>query len=933
MRNNLKKCLLIFWMLFAPGAFCMDWTSDSVDNDDGPTCICDSYGALQGERDDEMYYRFQRFCIDEPGDVLSKRIAQWLLNNIGQPQNESDLCQAVIKQPSNKTRNLYKAIIQLRYQGFNIIHDEENRTYTLERGTRKKTEGCYKKKLWELLENPVLLACDDLDLSMLLSDMGYNPITSGVEAIKTLKKFLSPLTYTAKVFQRRKALWTIVLQENRLRCISYYSEHAAIMKDWKGYVNKSDMSCISQCWDFYRDLFVPDVSESTHVQKKLMKYFIQHKEGVTTQEVAVFLQEVQSGPVDVWGCIHTLMCCGSVMCLDYRDGVFFWTEETVRLIVEQKGVLEDICHVVQECVLSQKKVVVDEILFSLYKRRYFWMKKQDVQALLDGLVATDRIAQCPEEYCALKEAWLETQQGEKQVASLPASMQERIEQLRIWKTQGILSKIQRKDPIDIISVLKFQEMKSNRNAQASSKRLLSSEEERQDNPDGFEQAGSLRREFYESAEWVKANPQAVDDRRKIIADYLTQNKEKWVLEKDLLKKFYTSTEDSEDLLQDVVVLIHEGKNIQYKGTAYKMFLQDFSVLSQDKEEGLQSFLKLSENESFQRLSVVRQAYGLCEIGHRDIPMSTVALYGVLSSEPDVHRAPENVRRMIALKDKGFEEKKIFSNHKFYKKSFGPLGQVRKEDVRIVKKSLRLYKAGRILLKLSRKGVRRGEHQHDAVLKCLESFSGQSCSAKQLQVVANPLQIQNRQRDLVRAIVFLRRQGKNIVHDCDENTFTLCPGERLKREGCYKKYLWDMLYKHPEMKVINAFLCLSDLGFDPIWSDVASISEIRKFLLCDDQSASQRFINRKNLWKTVIGANVWHSGPYYKKNRVIPQNMLSKDVAMVKRCWILYNESVLPMLNDSAEKGEDLGGFMQGVVRCFSQPFVSDPQYSFAKECA
>ena len=164
------------------------------------------------------------------------------------PCDEEYLMASFFPRSRHKSRDLTVIVILLRAKKLNIEHDALNHTFTLRDGDRLVRPGNFKEALWQRLQQPEERR-STIQWAMELSDNGFDPSLSGVEAMLTLQKIIDHTACEGTVFQRRKLLWSRILQDKAVYNQEEYRDFPKHLKK----VSAEDVSVMRQCWEFYND--------------------------------------------------------------------------------------------------------------------------------------------------------------------------------------------------------------------------------------------------------------------------------------------------------------------------------------------------------------------------------------------------------------------------------------------------------------------------------------------------------------------------------------------------------------------------------------------------------------------------------------------------------------------------------------------------------
>ena len=384
-------------------------------------------------------------------------------------------------------------------------------------------------------------------------------------------------------------------------------------------------------------------------------------------------------------------------------------------------------------------------------------------------------------------------------------------------------------------------------------------------------------------------------RRGNLCSYLKSRANACVPEEELLRIFYKEQGNPNDLLEDIVCLIYEGCNIRYKDKQYTWCSQGFAA-PLHKDCGLKTFLELSKQAEFKHHPLAYQTYCLYELGYRNIPLGTAALYRVIPNALPLSDAEKMFKRLKTVLDLIWEERRV-RTYKDYR-SLPNLSKVSKRDIDTVKNSLTSYRAGGVFLRYAQCLREECDSYVDRLLRYFKDHKGTALSEDELAENVSVKTRRNQKRDFCRGIVTLRsKHKKNIIHDSDEKTFVLLEGERCPREGSWQKFLWDVLCKsRKNTTLIGSFMDISDAGWDPSWLETTDIFELYKMIYAVNIKPCPQLTHRKTLWSLINkefseGQEMQAFG-YYRNHADVPKTMSNEDIAFVRRCWVTYQEKIL-----------------------------------------
>ena len=840
-----------------------------------------------------------KFAFRTPGETLFESVQKSL-----QYFGETGVYLETLKNCCGPTcreqkRDLYRVIIRMRADGHEILHDSQRNRFTWTGRVRQTVRGCYKEKLWVMLDDSALLDQRDIVLAMDLSSMGYNPTFAGVEAIQTLKRILSGCQLESKVFFRRKAVWNKVSHRRFVPDLAICRSFLEPGITW----TVNDSSSLNQCLEFYHTSLCPALGYSLDEREKIKRYIKAHPDGVLLEEFGVFMQQELQKPPDVWSCIRETLYKDSQR-FGYKCGrIFLLPHEGVW---QSKGeILSDICLIAQECLSHSETIKPDEVLFALYQRRHSPITLTEVQTLLDILVVTGRLSPCPVEYETFEREW-------KALCSAPsqaAYMTERFQRLWLWNNQHILNQVRKKRPVDILRIVRTYDTLGANDCLPCAKRLCLQEdraEEQSPSPraacavtghpcEGQETAGG-EDGGTKLSQFVGKNEEIMR-RQSQVLHHLERVSGAYVLAQELHDMFYEKEETEEGLLEDVLCLICSGKNIQYGPEGYRLLLEE-RPQPQPGRDSFSTFKTLIKTTDFKKKSVVGRTSVLHAMGFWTVPVSTVALYSVLFVEGVFAEfPPQKLQTLVALKDQILQEQDILAvTH--YKQDVA-FYQIRKKDVELVRKSLRLYAAGLNLLRIARA---KAHHTDEQALRVYRYLNDERryvpCSAASLRsVLAVKGKTGNWHRDLSRAIVLLRsKDGCNITHDCTdcaEETFTLQDGPREVKQGSWQRALWETLLERDPDNLLSLaghriFLELSDRGWNPVWAETQTILELNRLFFCDARRGTMNFERRKKIWDIALHDGVLKTQSYYEKMPALRGGKsLKNDMITLGQCWLSY----------------------------------------------
>lgn len=381
-------------------------------------------------------YETQKTEFD--GVVLS-----YLRNRYGQPCHEEDLLQAIYLYRASKGRaSLYRIIIDLRKKRHvNIVHDSQNKTFTLQRSLRIFKGGSWEKVLWDMCDKIDHLWCSSAKVELEISDAGYDPVISRVTGVRLLKHFsrenveCSEFMRFAKnalkawqAFQRRKLMWRVILEEKQVKKIGYYKSVAANIVE-------EDITVLKACWAVYSEGLCHFCGQVPQAEEAVKDFLQKRPEGVTVSDVRAYLQESGKDST-VWPKVFVLMRHGYAGHIDYRDGKLFWDPEGQKVAFVQGGFLDSLSDI------ARSEKIPALVALRLYHQGYFDASPLSIRKALDILVVSERIA--PDLGSALTRVWLSKEDVGR--AHSP-SISRHLQGLFTLQRRGFLCLLKKKAPV------------------------------------------------------------------------------------------------------------------------------------------------------------------------------------------------------------------------------------------------------------------------------------------------------------------------------------------------------------------------------------------------------------------------------------------------------------------------------------------------------
>ena len=808
---------------------------------------------------------------------------------------------------TDKRRDLYGSILMLREQGHNIIHNASAETFTLAAGVRQRATGCYKERLWGMLDNASVLYTRSLLLALSLSDEGYDPTVAWVESLQVLKKILDTGMHLGKTFWRRKKMWAAMQEENCMLTAQGFSSHVKVQE----LVTSEDVNCMNHCWDFYTKVLHPMSGFGFEKKEKLRRYMEQRPEGVESADLEGFLKDEGLQSLGLWGCVGALMQTKGSQVLDYKKGKFFWNNSPQCGFFQFLEVSDVLFLLVSERHRPEEGMCLDDMLFALYKRGFFNINAQEVESILDILAVTDLLPPGHAGGRDVLNAWEKKDAESQEDQSLSPPIATRVALLTRLHKSGILQRFLQKKPMDLIGIIKVKmaegDVPDRKRKNVHGGPEDSSVQCKQFCYDKAFQSEDIHEWFTQSTDapidvlgGAGASTQTVshegsqDDnpgvqRRKQLLQCLEHHKDRPVSEGYFLEKFRKMWVNAESLLEDAVRLIFEEHNVQYKDGAYTLLSQDFTVPLIEKGSW-QHFLSEFGKNTSSKMSLANKAYLLYDRGFRNIPMSTVALYQcVLNAMKRAYGITD--RKMEVLLD--MKQEVFCANQKLshqHYETFFPGWGVEQRDIDVLHDSLVFSEEGRIFLKMNMENRGKVMNQSALVLRHMQRVKNQPCSMQALKSVVLSQDRSNRRRDVIRAVVSLRGTGKNIIHDGAGN-FTLIDGVREIKPG-YQRVLWDRMVsgKAHNNNMLDTFLSLSDEGFFPCWSEYKYLWGLYHLVFFNELRALDPIRKRKKMWDLVVKERRVKSYDYYLHQEGC-QDINLYDFKFIKACFDLYTEYV------------------------------------------
>ena len=366
------------------------------------------------------------------------------------------------------------------------------------------------------------------------------------------------------------------------------------------------------------------------------------------------------------------------------------------------------------------------------------------------------------------------------------------------------------------------------------------------------------------------------------------------------------------LCEDVVALVHEGNRICYDGE-HCSIADEWPLHKSPHRNYTELFCALWNKAEFKNASVAEKTYCLYAHGHVDVPISTVALLHSVKSSmnarivgldraEELGMTPGRWGRLVLLKEKVFAEKRILKASDYGVTEYK---NISREDVRIVKDSLRLYRAGREILEVndSRVGQKnKGKEKcadHNKFLQYLEKKG--PCGQEELARAIYP-NVVHSHRSVVRSVLALRKSGKNIVHDAKNKMFELKAGLRKTSKDDYRLFHWKALDEEQfrQLSLDEQLMVLSDLKYDPTPYVMDRAILLKKFLgEIPGYIASSSQLAKLTLWKHVLRTKKLFPRKRYLEDLTLEVHVNGYDYNCVKWCVTHYN---FLMFGDERHKG-------------------------------
>lgn len=373
--------------------------------------------------------------------IDNQSVLEYLLAHKGAKCRWSDLLRLVGK--NNKVLNLTLAIVDLRKEGYSIEHsmlDSEGEGVVLNpEAKRVVNRGSYEKYLWDMLKFKCFSLMAPCKLSLILSDLGYDPVLERVESMKYIK-LLS--INSAKVPLVRRRIWGVLTQECVVRDEHYYGEHPLIL----GRVRKSDVRFAHQCWTCYQEVFFGYQGNLTDNALFVRDFLKQHPSGVSKRALALALQEKLKPRVDIWAHVNILLCNGSAGNVSYRQDMFFWDDGGTFVPFKKRGVFDDLYEIVRSDIRE------GEVVFQLYKRGHFLCRPSLVIRMLNILCAAEYV--CMPQRCFF-DVWKGISEGSLRLNELVESKALDVEFILNLRKRGVFQKIQNKQPVTFEEVFEW----------------------------------------------------------------------------------------------------------------------------------------------------------------------------------------------------------------------------------------------------------------------------------------------------------------------------------------------------------------------------------------------------------------------------------------------------------------------------------------------
>ena len=393
-----------------------------------------------------------------------------------------------------------------------------------------------------------------------------------------------------------------------------------------------------------------------------------------------------------------------------------------------------------------------------------------------------------------------------------------------------------------------------------------------------------------------------------VLSYLEDRKDAFCPEDHILQEVYKDKEAT--LLEDVVCLIYQGYNIEYTGDQYRLCTAPLPTLKRTVD-ARQLFSHLFKCQAFVTLSLPEQTYLLYQhAGCRHVSIGVVALFDVLARSTRSPSggwciSPKKLYNMLILRQNMLQCRVILSAPE-YKELFCGMTSVRSEDIARIRESFKMYIQGKELLASSEKvtitqnlGAQPDKEQARDVLRCLQEEGSPWCGElllKERLVTDGSRSV----RVLYKAIVLLRSEGRNIMHDVQLKQFKLMPGVRVQKFGDYAKVLWSELSDPRIMKkgAAKLFLDLSDRGYNPTFSAVEDVLFIKKLSSpCSKKKLKSDDALQRQLWEAICqDKRVYDDQESYAKRSAGPIVWAGHPslIKRMKHCWHVYNRVVFGM---------------------------------------
>ena len=387
-----------------------------------------------------------------------------------------------------------------------------------------------------------------------------------------------------------------------------------------------------------------------------------------------------------------------------------------------------------------------------------------------------------------------------------------------------------------------------------------------------------------------------------VLSYLQGCNEMPCSEDQVLQAVYAGKYDT--LLEDVVALIHNGYNIIYDQKHYRLIAGSW-VSGQTVLQCRKIFNDLLNNKIFKKLTLAEKTYQLYEYGCSNIPLGVVALFEIFDHQK--HRvkkcraiADKKLEDLIALRGYILSSGEIL-NACAYKSLFPQMQKINNADIASIQESLTLYAQGREFLANAVVQCK----DADVVLKCLQDHHGQACSEDTFKLLMFYYRYDHAREYLYKAIAVLRSQGKNIVYDASNKTFTLKNGLRVKKRGPYKKVLWSMLSVAWECResVPGLFRELSDRGYDPLFDVVEDIVLIKRFCRTYNPADVQLRLchaKKKKVWDIICAEGDVQGALHYRSHPDGGVVVTEWELEKIRSLWCLYQEIMYDHNYDDAK---------------------------------